>query len=163
MIHLVFGEQGAGKTTCSRQLATQEKGIRFSIDEWTECLYGADLPEPLDFTWVMERVRRCERRIWLTALDIVQNGGNVVLDLGLMKVADRSRMTSLAEAEGLSVSTHFVTAPHGVRRNRVISRNKAKGETFAFEVTPAMFDFMEKQFEPPTASELSKANIINSG
>lgn len=163
VIHLVFGQQGAGKTTYARQLALREKGTHFSIDDWMHELYGADLPKPLNFPWIMERVQRCEQRIWSTALNIVQNGGNVVLDLGFMKVADRARFTSLAEDKGLLVETHFVTAPHDVRRNRVISRNENKSETLSFEVTPAMFDFMEKQFEPPTDSELSKATVSRSG
>lgn len=162
-IHLVFGQQGAGKTTYARQLALRKKGTRFSIDDWMHELYGADLPKPLNFSWIMERVQRCEQRIWLTALDIAQNGGNVVLDLGFMKVADRSKFVSLAEAEGLPIERHFVTAPHDVRRNRVALRNENKTETFSFEVTPAMFDFMEKQFEPPTDSELSKTTVSRSG
>ena len=161
-IHIVFGGQGAGKTTYSCELAEDERATRFSIDNWMEALYGADLPKPLNFSWVMERVQRCEHRIWLTAADIAHNGGNVVLDLGFMKRKDRARFITLAESEGLSVQTHFVTAPHEVRRERVLSRNETKGATFSFEVTPEMFDFMEKQFEPPTDDELSKSTVFSS-
>jgi adenylate kinase family enzyme len=32
IVHLVFGSQGAGKTTYSRQLAEQTEGTRFSIE-----------------------------------------------------------------------------------------------------------------------------------
>ena len=161
-IHIVFGGQGAGKTTYSRKLAEDEKATRFSIDDWMGELYGADLPKPLDFSWVMERVQRCEHRIWLTAADVAQNGGNVILDLGFMKRKDRARFVTLAEDKDLLVQTHFVTALRDVRRKRVLSRNETKGETFSFEVTPEMFDFMEKQFEPPTDDELSKATVFSS-
>ena len=161
-IHIVFGKQGAGKTTYARDLATSENATRFSIDDWMGELYGADLPKPMNFAWVMERVRRCEQRIWLTAADVTRNGGNVVLDLGFMKRADRARFVTLAEGEGLSVQKHFVTAPHDVRRKRVLSRNETKGETFSFEVTPGMFDFMEKQFEPPTEDELTESVMYSS-
>jgi hypothetical protein len=55
-----------------------------------------------------------------------------------------------------------VSASHDVRRNRVVARNNSKGDTFAFEVTPAMFDFMEKHFEPPTEAERSRAIVFSS-
>ena len=161
-IHIVFGGQGAGKTTYSRELAENEKATCFSVDDWMEALYGADLQKPLNFSWIMERVRRCEHRIWLTAADIAQNGGNVVLDLGFMKRKDRARFVALAENEDLSVQTHSVTASHKIRRERVLLRNETKSETFSFEVTPEMFDFMEKQFEPPTDEELSKSTVFSS-
>jgi predicted kinase len=140
-VHIVFGPQGAGKTTYSRQLADREQGTRFSIDDWMGELYGPDLPKPMSFPWIMERVQRCERRIWAVAADVVQRGENVVLDLGFMKVRDRSRFIALAQAKGLPVQMHFVAAPLEVRRNRVLSRNLDKGETFSFEVTPGTVSY----------------------
>jgi predicted kinase len=154
-VHIVFGSQGGGKTTYARKLADETASVRFSIDEWMGELFGPDVPKPMNLPWILERVQRCERRIWSTAAEIVERGAGVVLDLGFMKVNDRSRFVALAEARGLPVRLHFVTAPHELRRERVMSRNASRGETFAFEVTPAMFDFMETQFEPPTEAELS--------
>ncbi|MGZ8886197.1 MAG: AAA family ATPase [Halobacteriota archaeon] len=161
-VHIVFGQQGAGKSTYSRNLAEQEQGVRFSIDDWMGELYSPDLPTPMSLPWIMERVQRCERRIWAVASDVAQRGGNVILDLGFMKVGDRSRFVALAQAKNLSVRTHFVTAPLEVRRDRVLSRNTSKDDTFSFEVSPAMFDFMETQFEAPTDNELSSCIVFNS-
>ena len=161
-VHIVFGTQGAGKTTYARKLADETKGTRFSIDEWMGALFGPESSKPMDFAWIMERVQRCERRIRATASEVVKRGGSAVLDLGFMKVGDRSRFVSLAEAEGLPTQLHFVTAPQAFRRSRVASRNSNKGDSFAFEVTPAMFDFMERHFEPPTDAELSKAIAFDS-
>jgi predicted kinase len=110
----------------------------------------------------MERLERCEHRICSTASEIVQRGGSVILDLGFMKISDRARFISLTEAKGLPLQMHFVTAPHGLRRNRVIARNTNKGETFSFGVPPSMFDFMEKEFEQPTDDELSKSIVFSS-
>lgn len=33
-IHLVFGPQGAGKSTYSKELARKVNGVHLSIDEW---------------------------------------------------------------------------------------------------------------------------------
>lgn len=81
-IHIVFGPQGAGKSTYSRNLASSISATRFSIDDWMIELFGPDLSKPLDFDWIMERVKRCERRIWITVADVAENGGNVVLVWG---------------------------------------------------------------------------------
>ena len=161
-IHLVFGPQGAGKSTYSRQLAEKIEGVRFSIDDWMGSLYGPDLPKPMNFSWIMERVQRCEQRIWLTATEIARTGGSIVLDLGFMKVKNRSGFLALAATNKHTAQLHFINAPHEIRRNRVLTRNVQKGDTFSFEVTAPMFDFMERQFEPPTDQELASSVVFNS-
>lgn len=60
---LIVGCSGAGKTTYARRLADETGGIRFSIDEWMMALFWKDSPQPLEFAWTMERVRRCEAQI----------------------------------------------------------------------------------------------------
>ncbi len=161
-VHIVFGPQGAGKSTYSRRLATEEQATHFSIDAWMNQLYGPDLPKPMNFAWVMERVRRCEQQIWATASEVASLGQNVVLDLGFMKVESRGEFMELSRALALPYRLHFVDAPHDIRRDRVLARNSERGETFSFEVTPAMFDFMEKLFQRPTDAELSEAVLSTS-
>jgi hypothetical protein len=51
--------------------------------------------------------------------------------------------------------------PHALRRERVLARNTAWGETFAFKVTAGMFDFMEREFEAASESELALASVIS--
>ena len=160
VVHLIFGPQGAGKSTYAQSLAEKESGTRFSIDEWMVQLYGPDVPKPLDFDWIMARVKRCEAQIWFTARDVARNGGSVILDLGFTRVVSRTEFTELAEAAELAFQLHYIDAPHDVRRNRVMKRNTEKGETFSLEVTPAMFDFMEKRFEPPSDKERSAAIAV---
>lgn len=156
-VHIIFGPQGAGKSTYARKLSLEIQGVRFSIDEWMHQLFGPDQPQPISFSWVIDRVRRCEKRIWATALEVALAGGNVVLDLGFMKVESRSEFQSMADAAGLSTQLHFIDAPHAVRKERVLTRNAERGETFSFEVTSDMFDFMEREFQRPTDKELCAA------
>ncbi|MEL6772349.1 MAG: ATP-binding protein [Bacteroidota bacterium] len=158
-VHIVFGPQGAGKTTYSRRLAAELHAVHFSIDEWMHRLYGPDLPKPLNFAWIMERVGRCEKLIWATASEFAQTGGSVVLDLGFMKVASRTEFSELARSCALPSQLHFVDAPHAVRKARVLARNVERGETFSFEVTPGMFDFMEREFQRPIDAELAVAIV----
>lgn len=160
VVHLVFGPQGAGKSTHAKHLATQIGGISFSIDAWMQELFGPDLSVPLDLAWIMQRVRRCEQRIWKTTVAVTAQGVSVVLDLGCMKRADRARIQSLATQASLTLQSHFVNADASTRRQRVLARNIERGETFAFEVTPAMFALMETQFEAPDDLELACANVL---
>ncbi|WP_175968909.1 AAA family ATPase [Burkholderia sp. BCC0322] len=129
-VPIVFGPQGAGKSTDARTLAALSGATRFSI--------------------------------WGTAEQIAKNGGNVVLDLGFMKARNRSAFAERARDAGISSELHFVAAPHDIRRGRVLTRNAAQGETFSFEVSPAMFDFMKKEFEVPTDIELASATVFHS-
>ncbi|SDU04088.1 AAA family ATPase [Halopseudomonas salegens] len=161
-LHLIFGPQGAGKSTHAHALAKSLGGLRFSIDEWMYELYGPDLPNPIRLDWIMERVGRVERQIWAIASQAAHNGGVAILDLGFTKVASRDAVRARAEAEGFAVEMHYVTAPHALRRQRVLARNEEKGATFSFEVTPTMFDVMEREFEPATQEEREISRLLES-
>jgi predicted kinase len=101
--------------------------------------------------------RRCNALIWSTATAVLGAGTSVVLDLGLMRRADRERIRKIAEEAGLSMQWHFVDAPQAVRRARVAGRNETKGETFVREVPPEMFDMLEALYEAPAPAELEGA------
>lgn len=159
-LHLVFGPQGSGKSTVANALAKQTNGVCFAIDPWMLDLYGPDMTPPLDFAWVMQRVRRCETRMWKTAVSVARQGMDVVLDVGCMKAADRGRFSQLAEQAMLPLQMHFVSADAQTRRQRVLSRNTERGETFSFPVSPAMFDMMESQYEAPNEEELARAIVL---
>jgi predicted kinase len=162
-IHIVFGPQGAGKSYYARKLTKETNGVYFSIDEWMWKLYGKDLPKSMNLKWIMERVDRCEKQIWELTKQISSRGVDVVLDLGFTKFEKRELFSSLAKEQNIPTQIHYLNAPHDVRRRRVLERNKEKGETYAFEVTPGMFDFMEGEFQSPREKELKEAIIIDTG
>ena len=161
-LHVIFGPSGAGKSTYAKQLARTEPAIHFAIDDWMARLFAADMPEPLEFEWMMSRVERCEAQIWSVAAAAMAAGTSVVLDLGLMRKSDRDRVAEIAAACELPLQFHFVTASSEVRRARVLERNEVRGETFAIEVNPDMFDFIEGVYEAPGAEELRGAIISES-
>ncbi|CAN5391194.1 hypothetical protein BH10PSE5_BH10PSE5_02270 [soil metagenome] len=161
-LHVIFGPSGAGKSTYARELARIEPAVHFAIDDWMARLFAADMPEPLEFEWMMARVERCEAQIWSVAAATMATGTSVVLDLGLMRKSDRARVAEIAQACELPIQFHFVTASSEVRRARVLERNEVRGETFAIEVNPDMFDFIEGVYEAPDATELRGAIISES-
>jgi predicted kinase len=156
-LHVIFGPCGAGKTTYAHALAGRENAVAFVLDEWGARLFGPDVHGPLDFGWMLERMARCNAQVLSTVAAVLATGTSVVLDTGLMRRADRERVRQMAEAKGWSLRWHFVDAPLAVRRARVASRNAAKDATFAWEVTPEMFDLLEGVYEAPAPAELEGA------
>ncbi len=150
---LVVGCTGAGKTTYAGRLADEVGGIRFSIDEWMMPLYAKDIPQPIEFAWMMERVNRCESVIFTMAQQVVGRGLSAVLDLGFTTRDHRDKFRSLCAKAGLSVAVHFVDVPRETRWQRVEQRNREQGKTFAMTVDRGMFDFMEGMWEPPLPVE----------
>lgn len=158
-LHVIFGPCGAGKTTYAHALARREGAVPFILDEWGARLFGPDVRGPIEFGWMVERLGRCNALIWSTAAAVVAAGASVVLDLGLMRRGDRDRIRQMAQAAGLPLKWHFVDAPQDVRRARIHARNTARGETFAAEVTPEMFELLEGLYEAPAPAELDGAAV----
>ncbi|MEM7253170.1 MAG: ATP-binding protein [Pseudomonadota bacterium] len=160
---LVCGPSGAGKTTYARSVARDLGAVRFSIDPWMQTLYAADMTS-LDFSWILERVNRCHEQIWDTCAQILKLDGNVVLDLGFSTKAQRAWFADKLSALGLSAEVHYLDAPRGIRKDRIVKRNHDKDPAvYAFEVTEGMFDFMEPRFEPPNPDELRHGHRLNTG
>lgn len=158
-LNVIFGPCGAGKTTYAHEFARRERAVAFVLDDWMARLFGPDMPEPLEYEWMLERVGRCEAQIWSGAAATIAAGTSVILDIGLMRRADRDRVRQIAEATGLALVFHFVDAPQEVRRARVADRNVVRGQNFAIEVPPDMFDFIEGVYEPPEPGELKGAVV----
>jgi len=161
-LHVIFGPSGAGKTTYAHSFARREKAVAFVLDEWMARLFAPDMPDPIEYDWLMDRVGRCEAQIWSTAAGCLAVGTSVILDIGLMRRADRQRVREIAEATELPLQFHFVTASPETRRARVSERTSVRGEGFAIEVTPEIFDFVEGVYEPPGPGELDGAIISES-
>ena len=162
ILHVIFGPSGAGKTTYAHAFARREGAVAFILDDWMARLFAPDMPQPLEYEWMIERVGRCEAQIWSTAAGVLAAGTSVIFDIGRWRRADRARVREIAEASGLPLQFHFVTASAEARRARVAERNVIRGENFAIEVPPDMFDFIEGVFEPPEPGELQGAIVSES-
>lgn len=162
-VYLIYGPVASGKSTYARKLSAEKNAIRFAIDEWMHDLFGADRTEKMDMAWAMARAARCEARIWLTCTQILAAGRDVVLELGSMRERDRDRVKTMVDAAGHTIAFCFVDAEREIRQQRLSKRNREKGETYSFEVTPAMFDAMEMYFEPPSEQELKRSIRITDG
>lgn len=159
MIHLVCGATGAGKSTYSETLARALGGVRFSIDEWMEALHNPDKPEELLFDWFYERVQRNCAQMRSLSEQLCRIGVPSVFDCGLTDAKERAIFADWADANGFGYVLHWVDVPADIRWGRVQKRNAEKAETFQFEVTREMFDFIESIWEPPTDAELERMTV----
>jgi predicted kinase len=159
-VHLICGAVGAGKTTYAIALATRASAVRLSMDDWMRNLFLADRPNPHGVEWFLERTARCEVQMWDLAESIIERGVDVVFDLGLPRLEDRDRCRGRGMQTKGAVKLHYLDVDVETRRARVRRRNVERAGTYAFEVTDAMFDFMETWFEPPTEDELYGAMIV---
>jgi predicted kinase len=158
LVHIVSGSTGAGKTSYSIGLSERIGAVRFSIDEWMTSLFWMDSPQPIEYTWTIERINRCEEAIFAVVRQLGKLGTPAILDLGFTKAEHRAKFFGLAREAGLPVQLHWLDVPAEERWGRVLKRNKERGETFAMEVNRDMFDFMEGIWEPPTQDEMAAMN-----
>ena len=161
-LHVIFGPSGAGKTTYAHAFARKEGAVAFVLDEWMARLFAPDMPQQVEYDWLVERVGRCEAQIWSTAAAVLASGTSVVLDLGLMRKTDRDRVREIAQAVELPSQWHYVSAPADVRRARVTERTRVHGQSLPLQATPDMFEFVEGVFETPEPAELEGAIISES-
>jgi predicted kinase len=130
------------------------------MDEWMTNLFFADRPDPHGPDWYLERTARCEVQMWALADDALERGLDVVFDVDLARLADRDRWRWRAMQTKGGVKLHYLDVDVDVRRERVRRRNRERTGTYAFQVTDALFEYMESSFEPPTDDELYAAMIV---
>ena len=92
-------------------------------------LFAPNMPEPIKYKWMVERVGRCGAQIRAAATAVLAAGTSVILDSGLMRRTDRARVRELAEAADLPLQFHFATASAEVRRARVAEHNVVGART----------------------------------
>ncbi len=154
-VYFVCGNTAAGKSTYSAALAKEQSAICFSVDPWMQTLYGADYnPAKDNFNWLIDRTERCKAQMRQIAEQLIARNISIVLDFGFGDMKSREYYRTWANSLGAEVSLHFLDVSVEERRRRVRKRNKEKGETFAFEVTDEMFDYVEAMFMPPSDDEL---------
>lgn len=158
-VYLVCGCTGAGKSTYSEQLAQDVGGVRFSIDEWMQQLHNADQPKEISFDWFYERVQRNCGQMRRVAERLIEIGVPAIFDCGLTNSRERGIFADWADAQGFSNELHYIDVDAETRWQRVQKRNDEQAETYQFEVTRPMFDFIEDMWEAPTADEINRMRV----
>jgi predicted kinase len=97
-----------------------------------QTLFASDMTT-LDFIWMMERVQRCYEQIWQISEQILNMGGNVVLDLGFNTKEQRDAFFKRGIELSINAELHYLDVPQNIRKRRVDTRNQEKDRSvFAF-------------------------------
>jgi predicted kinase len=157
--HLILGPVGAGKSTYALALLRDRGAVRFALDDWMTGLFSSDRPDTGVTQWYAERAKRCVDRIWSVATSVLGLGKDVVLELGLVRRAERAEFLARVDATGFALVIHLLDAARDVRRERVLRRNRQRGETFSMVVPPAIFELASDLWEPPSDAELAGRDV----
>ncbi len=155
MVYIVGGLPGAGKTTYSKKLAKEKDAIVFSTDVWMTDLFWMDQTPGEDATWALERTARCEKRMVKTCLQLSEIGVPSILDIGFVNLKWRQKTYAALDSAKVPFEVHFLDVDRPTRWERVQKRNNEKGDSYSFEVTEEMLDFMDKVYDPIESDEMS--------
>ena len=158
-IHLIVGPVGAGKSTYGIALAQRVGGVRLTLDEWMTRLFRPDRPETDVMPWYVERAARCVDQIWSVASGLHAAQTPVVLEIGMIRRADREGLYGRVDALGAPFEMHVVDAPRAVRRQRVAQRNAERGDTFSMVVPPEFFELASDLWEPVLEDECGGRDV----
>jgi predicted kinase len=152
-IDLVVGPVGAGKSTYACALARKHGALRLTLDEWMRILFRPDRPDEGLMHWYAERAQRCVDVIWEIARELVEQGGHVVLEIGLLRRQERDAFYQRVESAGVGLTIHVLDAARQVRRARVAERNRRQGETFSMVVPDDVFELASDLWQAPEPEE----------
>ena len=162
-VHLIEGPVGAGKSTYAISLAATAQATHIALDEWFAALFSPDRPAQDILPWYIERKARLIELIWNHSKRMLNSGGNVILELGLIQQDSRIEFCRRVQSEGYDLIVHVLDAPIEVRRERVQARNRHKGTTFSMVVPDHVFEMASHLWQPPDDIECTEftVNFVN--
>jgi predicted kinase len=129
------------------------------LDEWMTELFSPDRPDSGVIEWYVERAGRCSARIWSLARSLLETGTSVILEIGLLQRRERERFYQRFADAGVKVTIHVIEAAREVRRERVLSRNRERGITFAMHVPLEIFELASDRWEPLEPEECQGRDV----
>lgn len=150
VLYFLCGRAGAGKTTVARKISADRNAILFCEDQWLARLFGgaSSLEEYL------ERRNRIRALLAEHIPAVLKGGHSVVLDFGGNTVRDRAWVRSVFESAAATHELHYIVADDALCKSRIAERNIAKPQGIYWgDVSEAMFDAVNKYFQPPTTEE----------
>jgi predicted kinase len=147
---LVVGLPGAGKTTRAKELATANRALRLTPDQWMIPLFGEPMADGKRFV--------LEGRLISIALQALRLGTSVVLDYGLSGRDERWALRWLARSAGASCQVVYLPVDKDVQLARIAHR-QATASHQTFPMSEADVDQWREQFQAPDAAELGGGEI----
>ncbi len=147
-VHLFCGLPTSGKTTFAKELEQNHKAIRFSLDEWMIELTDATIFDA-EYGEMAEKLRE---RFWHTAVPILNQGVDVILDWSLWSRERRQKWIGRITELGANYTLYYLNIPPVVLRQRLEARNNELPPG-AHPIPVTELDRFLPFFEPPADEE----------
>ncbi len=157
--HLIEGPVGAGKSTFAAKQALTHSAPHLNLDEWMVTLFAPDRPQEDFMPWYAARKSRCIQQIWDVACAILDSGSDVILELGLVQLADREDFYRRVDGTDYDVRIYLLDTPLAVRRQRVRQRNEQQGDTYKMAVSDEIFELANSFWQAPSEQECRERDI----
>ena len=158
-LYMLEGPVGAGKSTLAAKLAAVHMAPHLNLDDWMVTLFRPDRPATDFISWYMDRKSRCIEQIWTTTQSLLAVDVSVVLELGLVRYADRQPFYQRLDDSGVEAKIFVLDVPREERWRRVQLRNRTKGPTYRMEVTEQVFEIADDAWEMPDDLEVEIRGI----
>lgn len=158
-LHLVEGPVGAGKSTFAQKLSLSLGAPHLDLDEWMVTLFSPDRPSAGFMEWYSDRKNRCLLQMWNVTCDLLDSGTSTILELGLVRLADREDFYRRVDATDYDLHMYLLNTPLEQRRQRVRERNGQKTGSYKMEVSEEIFDLANSFWEEPTEAECRERNM----
>ena len=160
-VHLIEGPAGAGKSTYAYSYAMNNQGVHIALDTWFSVLFNADrMDAGLDPEWYVARKERLTQLIWDHSRQLLANGVDVILELGLVQRSAREVFFRQVESDGFEIQMHVLDAPCEVRRARVWRRSREMGRALSPTAWEEIFEMDSKLWEPLDAAECEQYQAV---
>jgi len=158
-IHLIEGPVGAGKSTYAQKLSRQHEAAHLDLDEWMVTLFSPDRPDTDFMLWYNTCKGRCIEQIWLVSNAMLDVGQSVVLELGLVTLADREDFYRRVDVADVDLHVVVLDVPKEERYRRVQKRNAEASGTFKMAVSDEIFEMANSAWQPPGDTESAEHDI----
>jgi predicted kinase len=148
-LHFLCGKMGAGKTTLSRQLATQHNAILICEDIWLQRLFPVEIANFDDY---LKYAARLKLVVAPHVIDLLRSGVCVVLDFPANEPNTRNWIRSLFESASAAHVLHFVNTPNERCINQLHKRNREQPEG-SMTMTDEQFEHITSFFVEPHVYE----------
>ena len=146
------GKIASGKTFYANQIKERENAIIFSIDELT--YYSFDNRKGENYIDITQRALNYFKE---KSVDIVNQGINVILDIGLWSKKERKNISEYFKDKAIKFEIHYIKIDEKSWKENINERNKRiddGNKGFDFYVTEGLKKKMFENWEEPTEDEV---------
>jgi predicted kinase len=148
---LVFfcGKMGSGKSTRSKQVATERNAVLISEDEWLATLYPGEIST---FDEYLHFSKRLKPLVQARIENILRTGTTVVMDFAANSERQRKWFKQIISNAESPYEFYYLKVSDEICLKQIAKRQTEQPERAIFD-TEAVFNQVNKYFESPHESE----------